>query len=463
MITPPGPRGRAAYRFLRNGSQGGTIEFLLETARTYGPVSSFQIFGKRIYVVDDAELIRDMLVTRQHEFVRDSGANLLRELVGDGLITREEPSHKERRRLLQPAFHRDQVASYAATMVRETETFSSGWQNGATVDIRREMRRLTLSIVGACLFGTDFRDSADAIANVLGGVARKSVLLAPAFAFIEPFAVTYRKILPNGPSLFFRKERAALDRIIAPLISSERARQGSRTGTNVLELILQASEAEGSSLTDEEVRNEIVTFVLAGHETTATALTWAWYLLGRHPEIAERMRDEIDSVLGRNPLTLESFPLLTYTNQVFHEALRLYPPALAFARRPKKKLRLGGYEIPAGASIFMSPYATQRNARYFERPDDFDPDRWTAPNWPKFAFFPFGGGAKMCIGEPFARMEGVIALAILGRSWQVLSTDSAEAGLANSMLLQPDRILTMQVRSRVSADRLRPIEAAVTG
>src|ERR1700756_352648 len=167
MITPPGPHGRAAYRFLRNGSQGGTVEFLNETARTYGPVSSFRILGKRIYLVDDAELIREMLVTRQHEFVRDSGANLLRELVGGGLITREEPAHKERRRLLQPSFHRDQVASYAATMVRETERFSSDWQDGMTVDIRREMRRLTLSIVGACLFGADFRDSADAIANVL--------------------------------------------------------------------------------------------------------------------------------------------------------------------------------------------------------------------------------------------------------------------------------------------------------
>ncbi len=450
MITPPGPRGLAAYGFLGRGTAGGTIQFLEKTAQTYGAISSFQILGKRLFLVDDAELIREILVTRQHEFVRDSGATLLRELVGDGLITREEPEHKERRRRLQPAFHRDQIASYAAIMAQETERFSGEWTDGDSIDIRREMRRLTLSIVGASLFGAEFRDSADAIANVLRGVTRKSMFLAPAFAFLEPLAVAYRRLFPNGPSLFFRKERSSLDRIIAPLIGCGRARQSESPGKDVLSMVMQGIGGEENALTDEEVRNEIVTFVLAGHETTAIALTWTWYLLGRHPHIAEQMHAEIDSVLKNGALTLANVSELKYTTQVFHEAVRLFPPALAFARRPKRKLRLGDYDIPGGASVFISPYVTHRNPRYFERPLDFDPARWDSPSWPKFAYFPFGGGAKMCIGEPFARMEAVIALAILGKNWRLMLTDSSEASVSNSMLLEPDRVLIMRVNSRAS-------------
>ena len=460
MKVPPGPRGRAAYGFLGGRGGAGTIEFLNKTARNYGAISSFRIFGKRIYLIDDAELIREILVTRQHEFVRDTGANLLRELVGDGLITREEPQHKERRRVLQPAFHRDQIASYVQIMAGEVEEFSAKWTNGGIVDIRREMRRLTLSIVGASLFGSDLRESADAVADVLGGVARKSVFLAPAITFFEPLVLTYRRYFPRGPSLFFRKERSALERIIDPIIQAGRAHPRSAAGKGILDLILSGMADEEKPLTDEEVRNELVTFVLAGHETTATALTWTWYLLGRHPHVADQTQAEVDSVLSSGPLDLGAISRLKYTSQVFDEALRLYPPALAFARRPKQRLQLGGYEIPRGASIFLSPYVTQRNERYFERPESFEPERWKNPIWPKFAYFPFGGGAKMCIGEPFARIEGVIALAILTREWRLSSADSFDAAASGTMLLQPDRAINMRLVSRGSVDSIRGYDTA---
>jgi len=447
MTAPPGPRGRKAWGFFGKGSATGTLRFLEETARTYGPISSFRVFGKRIYLVNDPELIKELLVTRQHEFVRDTGATLLRELVGDGLITREEPGHKERRRVLQPAFHRDQVASYAEAMVRETNRLIVAWTDRTIIDMRRKMKRLTLSFVGATLFGTDFRSSADAVAAVLQKVVKKSTLLGPAFALIEPLALLYRRIFPAGPSLFFRKERAELDKVVRPLIERSRAASSITGSKDILSLILASNEQEGPALTDEEICNEIVTFVLAGHETTASALTWTWYLLSQHPAVEQRMNFEVDQVTGDRDVTFDDLPRLKYTSQIFHEAMRLYPPAVAFARRPRANTTLGGYRIKSGSSVFLSPYITQRDPRYFERPEAFEPERWDAAAPPKFAYFPFGGGAKMCIGEPFSRMEGVLILATVARKWRLQHAGNP-VDISAGITLAPDRPLLMTALSR---------------
>jgi cytochrome P450 len=342
--------------------------------------------------------------------------------------------------MLQPAFHKEQIASYAQIMVREASRLSSDWREGATIDIRKEMRRLTLEIVGATMFGVDFRDSADAVAGVLQRVARKSRWLAPLFALVEPLVVAYRRTFPRGPSLFFQRERNELERIIAPIVKK---RQGSG-GKDMLSLLLNMRDESGT-LSAEDTKNEIVTFVLAGHETTATALTWTWYLLAGHPEIANRLDSELVAVIGDREPTLEDISRLTYTSMVFQEALRLYPPALAFARRTKTTLELAGYTIPKGASIFLSPFVTQRNEKYFEHPDKFEPERWQncAPH--KFAYFPFGGGAKMCIGEPFAKLEGVLALATLARIWALKAIETIPAGLGNGFLLNSDKPVLMRL------------------
>lgn len=444
MKYPPGPRGREVFGFFGAGDSAGTLGFLERTARRYGPISSFRILHKRLYLVDDAELIRDILVTRQHSFERDSGANLLRELIGDGLLTREEPLHRERRRMLQPAFHKEQIASYAQIMVREASRLSSEWRDGATLDIRREMRRLTLEIVGATMFGVDFHGSADAVATVLQRVGTRSRWLAPLFALIEPVVVAYRRTFPNGPSLFFQRERKELERVIAPIIKK---RQGSG-GKDMLSLLLNQRDESGT-LSEEDTKNEIVTFVLAGHETTATALTWTWYLLASHPEVERRLHAEVPAVLGDREPALEDISRLTYTNMVFQEALRLYPPALAFARRTKTSLELAGYRIPKGASIFLSPFITQRNEKYFEHPDKFEPERWqNNAALSKFAYFPFGGGAKMCIGEPFAKLEGLLALATLARVWTLENVGTIPAKIGAGFLLSPDTPLLMRLARR---------------
>jgi cytochrome P450 len=451
MRHPPGPRGPEALGFFGRGSVGNTLSFLEATARQYGPLSSFRVLHKRIYLIDDADLVQQVLVTRQHEFIRDTGATLLRELVGDGLLTREEPLHRERRRILQPAFHRQQIDSYAERIAGECERTSLEWENKDTIDIRMEMRRLTLSIVGTTLFGTEFRDSAGQIADVLQRVGRKSTWLGPGITFLEPVVLAYRGLFPRALSLFFPRERRELEQIVDPIIRSRRGAQQ----RDFLSLILNSDSDTDDPLTDVDVQNEVVTFVLAGHETTSTALTWTWYLLAEHQDIAAHMQNELDTVLaGRTP-SLEDVGRLTYTSNVFREALRLYPPALLFGRRPKADVELGGYRIRRGSSIFLSPYITQRNPGYFADPETFNPDRWDHMEAPKFAYFPFGAGAKMCIGEPLARLEGLLALATLGQKWSLLRTNTSPVGFAPGPVLNPDQRIIMQLERRTQPDLAR--------
>jgi cytochrome P450 len=441
MQLPPGPRGREVLGFVRR-----PLPFLRETARRFGPISYFRILNQRIYLIDQPEWIQDILVTRQNLFVRDSGATLLRELVGDGLLTRDEPAHKERRRVLQPAFHRSQVASWARLMVAETVGFSDSWQAGATFDIGSEMKRLTLSIVGASLFGADFTGSADRIAAVLQRVIDRSRWIAPAIAMAEPLARAYRRAFPNAASLFFPAEREELENILAPVI--EKRRQTS--AGDILSLLL-------ADLDDSDATNEIVTMVLAGHETTAIALTWVWYLLDVNPETEARMREEVSRVLGGRDASLEDLPHLTYTTMVFNEALRLYPPAPAFGRRPTQTVEFGGYEIPPGSSILISPYITQRNENWFAEPDRFKPERWEGISLPKFAFFPFGGGAKVCIGESFARTEGILVLATLTQRWRLHLVGERGVGIQAAATLRPDRPVLMRADPPLMRDSPRGV------
>jgi len=452
MTVPPGPRGFETLGFFGRSAERNTLTFLRDTARRYGPISYFRILHKHIFVVDDADLIKEILVTRQHSFVRDTGATLLRELLGDSLITREEPQHRERRRILQPAFHREQIAHYAEIMSAETARFAAELRAGETIDIREAMRRLTLAIAGIALFGTDCRESAAQVSSVLQRVSAKTRWVAPALVLFEPLFIAYRRWFPKAPSLLFHRERAELEKIIAPILEQRRG-QGTK---DILSLILNARNEEDAPLTDDEVSNEIVTFMLAGHETTATALTWTFYLLAKHPAVAEKLSEELDSVLDGRPAGLEDLSGLSYTAAVFQEGLRLYPPALAFARRTIEPIELGGYIVPRGASVFLSPYITQRNPRYFADPEEFRPERWLNSQPQKFAYFPFGGGAKSCIGESFARLEGVLALTNVGRKWLLSCFNRDSIAIGVGMLLRPERTILLQVTKRTRASQEAP-------
>jgi cytochrome P450 len=460
MIKPPGPHGREVLGFFGAKYAPHSLGFLEQTARQYGPISYFRLIRQHTYLLDDTDLIKEVLMTQQHLFARDFGATILKELIGDGLITREEPLHRERRRVLQPAFHREQVASYVDIIASESIRALDTWQGCASVDIGEEMRLLTLSIIGSSLFGPEFRGSAQEITEVLQRVRQRTRSIVVAATLLKPLVRRYRRTFPESRSLFFPKERADLHRILQPLIA-QKQRSGAR---DVLSLLLAQQDDPDNALNDEAIRNEMVTFVLAGHETTATALTWACYLLATHPYAQERLAEEAQAVLANREPTIDDLSRLTYAAAVFNETLRLFPPAGVFGRRALQKMTLGGYEIPQGATILLSPYITQRNPRYFDNPEAFMPERWEASVPPRFSFFPFGGGAKICIGEPMARTEGVLILSEIARRFQLLNTSGRKIGINPRVTVVPDQpvILSLRPRERAAANQLDSTAPSLT-
>ncbi len=445
----PGPRGRAALEFLGIGSPDGLLAFFARSARTYGPIVSFRALGQRIVLLDDAELIGEVLQHQQHRFSRDTGAVLLRELVGDGVLTTEDPVHLQRRRMLQPAFHRTRIAGYTTSMATEAERAGDAWATRATIDVGAEMTRLTLAVVGRSLFGTDVGDEAARVAGVISSIAGRGGRLQSVIAALSPLMFALRRRLPSSARFVFGRERATLEAVVDPIVARKRAQPG---GDDLLATLLELRDEDGGALTDTDIRDELITFVLAGHETTSSALTWCWYLLAKHPAVEAKMHAELDAVLGARIPTLDDIARLRYTAHVFDEALRLYPPAAAFGRRPIVDVELGGYRVPRGASIFVSPFVTHRNPRYFPDPDAFVPERWDGEPPPKFAFFPFGGGSKMCIGEPFARAEGVLVLATLARRFRLRIDDPGDVTPGPSALLRPSRAIVARVERRSAAE-----------
>ncbi len=442
---PPGPGAFGGLEFLRAAAAGQLLAFLTDLARRYGDVTSFSLGPQRIVFVNDPALVEEILVSRQHVFVRDTGAQLLRELVGEGLLTTDDPEHLERRRIMQPAFHRARVAHYGDIVVDETERIARTWQPAARIDVGAEMARLTLAAVGAALFGTNLREGAAEIASVLASVTDRGGALAGVLAFAGPLFGPLRAVFPNRASLLFPRERARLEAIVAPLVARERA---AGNGDDLLGLMLAARDEGGRGLDDAAIRNEICMLVLAGHETTANALTWTFALLAQHRDVEAKLHAEIDAVCGARSPSVDDLARLPYVAHVFDEALRLYPPAPAFARRPTSEIELGGYRISRGASVFMSPFVTQRDARYFANPSAFVPERWANPTQPKFAFFPFGGGSKRCIGEPFARMEALLAVATIARRFSLQRTDDRPLEIAARGLLKPARDVILAAVAR---------------
>jgi cytochrome P450 len=443
---PPGPRGREALRFLGFGAAAQLVDYFATVAATYGPIAAWRAGLQRVVLLDDADLIGTVLQTQQHDYTRDTGAMLLRELLGDAILTTEDPVHLQRRRVVQPAFHRARIASYGRTMVEEAERVQAEWRAGSVVDIGATMTRLTLSVVGRSLFGSDVGSAAGEIADVITSIAARGGRLQPFVAALGPLILALRGTRPKRSNLLFKSERATLERIVEPLLREGRASADLGGRDDLLAMLLESRDERGEPLGDGDVRAELITMVLAGHETTSTALGWAWYLLARHPEAEAEMHAEIERVIGSRTPTIDDVAELRYTSAVFNEALRLYPPAAAFGRRPVRDVELGGYRIPKGASIFVSPYVTHRNPRYFPDPHAFVPERWFGDAPPKFAFFPFGGGSKMCVGEPFARAEGVLVLATLARRWSMTLCDGDAIAPDGRGLLRPSRPIVMRLR-----------------
>lgn len=391
-----------------------------ELQREYGDVAAFRVPWRRFYFLNDPAAIKEVLITQQHAFVKSEGTRAMRELLGEGLVTSEEPLHRRMRRIVQPAFHRERIVGYANVM-RE---YAAQWRAPDGVfDMHAEMMELTLRIASKTLFGVD----AGAQADRVGAALHEVVTIFP--DVLGPFGAIKRR-LPVPPTLRFRKERRVLDEIVLDLIA-QRRHSGEDRGDALSMLLASRDEETGEGLDDAQVRDEVMTLFVAGHETTANALTWTWYLLAKHPHVRDRLRDE-----------LAADPQTPYLDAVLSETLRLYPPAWILGRDSLRELDVNGWRIRKGATVLMSQLVLHRSAAYFENPEEFRPERWLPPpQLPPFAYFPFGGGARKCLGDQFAWTEARIELAHLVRRYTF--------EVQEPQRVDPDPIITLRPRGPV--------------
>ena len=412
---PAGPGQALAFRGLLPGRDMSRIPaFLAATAARYGPISSWWVGGRRFYLVNDPALIEELLVARGASFVKSRGVQRLERLLGRGLLTSNGAFHLRQRRLVQPAFHRERIARYATAMVARADRFAADVEPGATLAIEEAMYRLTLGIVAETLFGADV----DAEAGTIGAALDDAMAGFP--AAISPFGELLDH-LPMVPIVRrFRAARATLDRIVYGVIDERRALPPDRAARDdVLSMLLAPHEGD-ERMTVEQIRDEAMTMFLAGHETTANALAWTWWLLAQAPAIAAALEAELDSVLGGRVPAMDDVARLSRTRAIVAEAMRLYPPAWAVGRLCVAETTLGGWTIPAGAIVLASQLLMHRDPRYWRDAEAFRPERWSnseTNDLPKFAYFPFGGGNRVCIGESFAWTELVLVVATIARRW----------------------------------------------
>jgi cytochrome P450 len=408
--------------------------------------------GTPIVFLNDPEYIREILINQAPAFVKERTVRRMKVLLGEGLITSDDPIHLRQRRIVAPAFHRQRIAAYADQIVASAAAHRDRWQPGETVDISASMMSLSLEIIARTLFNTEVTDDVRRINEEVNTIMDLYNFLV-VFPRLESFLH-----LPIPGVIKFRRSRNRLNAVVNRLIREHRA-AGIDKGDLLSMLIAsrddQALPENQQGMSDEQIRDEVLTIFLAGYETVANALTWTWYLLSQSPEAELKLHAELDAVLGagteaRLP-TLVDYPSLRYTEQVFAESMRLYPPAWAMGRMSTRPITLGPYRIPPGAHFFFSQYIMHRSAEYFPDPLRFDPDRHTPANKadrPRFAYFPFGGGGRQCIGEGFAWMEGVLAIATIAQRWRLRYEGTTPPGVQAKITLRPDGPLRMQVLSR---------------
>lgn len=454
-IIPPGPQSRmptgVMLRFRHD-----RLGFLAHTARRYGDIAHFRIMGRPVYLLSHPDLIQSLLEMEPAKLVKGRGLDRARRTLGQGLLTSEGEFHQRQRRLVLPAFHRERMASYGKVMVDHASALQARWLSGETRDIAADMMHLTRSIVAKTLFDYD-------VASLSGSIDAAMATLIGSFGSIALFLpdwVVDRGLWPSARRL--DEASGVLDDLIYGMIRERRA--DGRDHGDLLSMLLAAEDVDGdgAGMTDRQVRDEAMTLFLAGHETTANALAWTWFLISEHPEVEARLHDELDRVLGgRNPDAAD-LPDLRYTRRVLAESMRLYPPAWVVGRRAIADLGIGGYGIPRGAGLLASQWVVHRDPRFYPDPLRFDPDRWlpeAQASRPKFAYFPFGGGPRRCVGEAFAWMEGVLILATIARRWQVRLVAGHPVVPEPLITLRPRHGVRVSLELRSTARTTRPVRA----
>ena len=389
-----------------------------------------------MFFANHPDYIRDVLVTQNSNFGKGRALEKAKRILGSGLLTSEGETHHRQRRLVLPAFHRQRIASYGSVMVEHATRMADDWQEGMPVDISHEMTRLTLGIVAKTLFDADVGKEADEIGEAM------TVMMEMFHLLMYPFAEVLEK-LPLPMVRRYKGMRLRLDSTIYKIIN-ERRKSGVDRHDLLSMLLLAQDEEDGGKMTDAQVRDEAMTLFLAGHETTANALSWTFYLLSQNPVAEANLHAELDEIIGSRAPTTEDVARLQYTEKVVSESIRLFPPAWGIGRRSLVDQTIGPYRVPADSIVLLSPFVTQRDPRFFSEPDEFKPERWTA-EWksslPQFSYFPFGGGPRRCIGEGFAWAEAILVLATLCQRWRVR--------LDQSKAVEPQALFTLRPRGGI--------------
>jgi cytochrome P450 len=428
---PPGPPRRFFSGNLPEFRRD-RLGYLAQCARDYGDVVSLRLGHRRVWLLNHPDLIEQVLVTESRRFRKHFALRLNPILLGNGLLTSEGDFWLRQRRLIQPAFLRPRIAAYAPFMVAATERMVAAWRDGERHDVMAEMTRLTLEIAAKTLFDAEAGGSTNDVVAALqvaqeAWLARFNSLLSPPM------------FLPTPQNLRLRRAVGRLDRIIYGFIKQRR--QSGEAKNDLLSLLLAARDDQDQrGMSDQQLRDEAMTLFLAGHETTALTLTWTWYLLAQNPETEQRLAAEVHEALGDRLPTVEDLPRLPYTERAVLESLRLYPPAYTIGRESLEEVELGGYRMPRGTTVLMSEWVLQRDPRFWEEPLQFRPERWTPEmqqRLPKFAYFPFGGGPRTCIGNTFAMMEAVLVLATIAQRFRFTMVPGPPVAPAPAFTLRP--------------------------
>jgi cytochrome P450 len=429
---PPGPKGLPLLGNLLEFRRD-LLRYYLEWARDYGDAVSLNLAGWPVVLLNNPEYAEHVLVRNHRNFIKfPLFFRKVRAIFGQGLLTSEGEFWHRQRRLAAPAFHAQRVAGYGDVMVRDTELMLAGWQTGEPRDIHTDMMAVTLRIAAKTLFNAEVdRDVADI------GQAFEAIADEIAWRVRMPFVLP--DAIPTPGNIRYLRGVRRIDRLVDTIIRERQADADVDRG-DLLSMLMLARDDEGKPMTARQLRDEVITLLLAGHETTALALSWTWYLLAQHPEADAKLTAELHDVLGGRAPAASDLPRLRYTEQVVTEAMRLYPPAWGFGREALADCEIGGYAIPAGTTVIVSPWVSHRNPRYFADPMAFRPERWDndfAASLPRFAYIPFGGGPRICIGNRFAMMEAVLILATVAQRFRLeLQSDQPVVPLP-SITLRP--------------------------
>jgi cytochrome P450 len=445
LTLPPGPRPRLSLGVLL-AMRREPLNFLEDLFRRYGDVVGMQLRQRPVCFLFNPEHINEMMTRHTRKMRKGPALQRSKRLLGEGLLTSEGELHTRQRRIIQPLFQPTRIASYAPQMLACVPAVMDRWRDGETIDVHAAMMELALRVALRTLFGADM-DDADRHA-----LHRAQQTMVELFSITEYPFMNLIERLPLPAVQRFKRARADMDRIVYGLIDRREA-SPDPARDDLLSRLLRAQdpEAGGATMSREQARDEALTLLLAGHETTANALSWTWLLLSRHPAVLERLQRELDEVLGGRPPQPADEQSLVYTRQVVSESMRLYPPAWILGKIGTEDLEVAGYQLPARSMVVMSQWITHRDPRWFPDPLKFEPARWSAErraNLPRFAYFPFGGGHRICIGEGFAWTELVLVLAAMAQHWAFDLSPTARIHMRAGITLRPAHGMPMIAHRR---------------